>query len=32
MSGLSNVDWGLIWDDRSQLLNGLKVAIEVSLV
>jgi His/Glu/Gln/Arg/opine family amino acid ABC transporter permease subunit len=32
MSGLSNVDWGLIWDDRGQLLNGLKVAIEVSLV
>lgn len=32
MSGLSNVDWGLIWDDRWQLVNGLKVAIEVSLV
>lgn len=32
MSGLSNVDWGLIWDDRGQLLDGLKVAIEVSLV
>jgi His/Glu/Gln/Arg/opine family amino acid ABC transporter permease subunit len=32
MSGLSNVQWALIWDDRAQLLDGLKVAIEVSLV
>ena len=32
MSGLSNVDWALIWDDRAQLLDGLKVAVEVSLV
>lgn len=32
MSGLSNVDWGLIWDDRGQLLDGLKVAVEVSVV
>jgi His/Glu/Gln/Arg/opine family amino acid ABC transporter permease subunit len=32
MAGLSNVDWGLIWDDRAQLLDGLKVAVEVSLV
>jgi His/Glu/Gln/Arg/opine family amino acid ABC transporter permease subunit len=32
MTGLSNVDWALIWDDHAQLLNGLKVAIEVSLV
>jgi His/Glu/Gln/Arg/opine family amino acid ABC transporter permease subunit len=32
MAGLSNVQWSLIWDDRAQLLNGLKVAVEVSLV
>jgi His/Glu/Gln/Arg/opine family amino acid ABC transporter permease subunit len=32
MAGLSNVNWGLIWDDRAQLLDGLKVAVEVSLV
>lgn len=32
MSGLSNVDWALIWDDHAQLLDGLKVAVEVSLV
>jgi His/Glu/Gln/Arg/opine family amino acid ABC transporter permease subunit len=32
MAGLSNVDWGLIWDDRALLLDGLKVAVEVSLV
>jgi His/Glu/Gln/Arg/opine family amino acid ABC transporter permease subunit len=32
MSGLSNVDWGLIWDDRILLLDGLKVAVEVSVV
>jgi His/Glu/Gln/Arg/opine family amino acid ABC transporter permease subunit len=32
MNGLSNVDWGLIWTDHAQLLNGLKVAVEVSLV
>jgi His/Glu/Gln/Arg/opine family amino acid ABC transporter permease subunit len=32
MSGLSNVHWALIWDDRALLLNGLKVAVEVSLV
>jgi His/Glu/Gln/Arg/opine family amino acid ABC transporter permease subunit len=32
MSGLSNVDWALIWDDKAQLLDGLKVAVEVSLV
>ncbi len=32
MSGLSNVDWALIWDDRAQLLDGLRVAVEVSLV
>jgi His/Glu/Gln/Arg/opine family amino acid ABC transporter permease subunit len=30
MSGLSNVDWGLIWKDRGQLLDGLRVAIEVA--
>lgn len=32
MSGLSNVDWGLIWTDKGQLLDGLKVALEVALV
>jgi His/Glu/Gln/Arg/opine family amino acid ABC transporter permease subunit len=32
MTGLSNVHWGLIWTDHAQLLDGLKVAIEVSLV
>lgn len=31
MSGLGNVEWGLIWDDRGLLLEGLRVAIEVSL-
>jgi His/Glu/Gln/Arg/opine family amino acid ABC transporter permease subunit len=31
MTGLSNVDWALIWDDRLQLLDGLRVAVEVSL-
>lgn len=32
MSGLRNVQWALIWDDRTQLLDGLRVAVEVSLV
>lgn len=32
MSGLSNVDWGLIWDDRRLLLDGLNVALEVAVV
>ncbi|HKC26709.1 MAG TPA: amino acid ABC transporter permease [Jatrophihabitans sp.] len=32
MSGLSNVDWGLIWRDRGQLLDGLRVAVEVAAV
>lgn len=25
-------DWSLIWDDKGQLLDGLKVAVEVSLI
>ena len=25
-------DWSLIWEDKGALLNGLKVAVEVSLL
>lgn len=29
---MSGLDWGLIWDNRAQLLSGLVVALQVSLV
>jgi His/Glu/Gln/Arg/opine family amino acid ABC transporter permease subunit len=32
MSGLGSYDWGLIWDNHSQLLDGLVTALEVSVV
>lgn len=32
MDQLRSYNWGLIWDNRSALLNGLKVALEVSFI
>jgi len=32
MRVIGTYDWSLLWDNRSALLNGLKVAIEVSIV
>ncbi len=32
MAGLGQYDWGLIWDNRHQLLDGLKTALAVSVV
>jgi His/Glu/Gln/Arg/opine family amino acid ABC transporter permease subunit len=32
MSGFSGVEWSLIWKDRGPLLDGLEVAVEVSVI
>jgi ABC-type amino acid transport system permease subunit len=30
--GLTDYDWGLIWDNRDALLSGLWVALKVSAI